>query len=63
MREGSRDLVLLKENAEVAGSRAIPAWLTFNTDRMEGSVVALPTREQIDSPVNEQLVVEFYAAK
>jgi len=63
VREGSRDLVLLKENAEVAGSRAIPAWLTFNTDRMEGSVVALPTREQIDSPVNEQLVVEFYAAK
>jgi len=63
VREGSRDLVLLKENAEVAGSRAIPAWMTFNADRMEGSVVALPTREQIDSPVNEQLVVEFYAAK
>ena len=63
VREGSRNLVLLKENAEVVGSRAVPAWLTFNADRMEGTVVALPTRDQIDSPVNEQLVVEFYAAK
>lgn len=63
VRESSRDLVLLKENAEVSGSRAVPAWLSFNADRMEGTVVALPTRDQIDSPVNEQLVVEFYAAK
>jgi len=61
--EKSREISLLKENLEVASSRAIPAWLSLNADRWEGSVVALPTREQIDSPVNEQLVVEFYAAR
>lgn len=59
--EGSRDLVLLKENAEAAAVRAIPTWLTFNADTMSGQVVTIPDREQIEVPVNEQLVVEFYA--
>lgn len=59
--EGSREKVILKENAEAAASRAIPAWLSFNADTMSGQVVTIPDREQIEVPVNEQLVVEFYA--
>ncbi|MCE5201965.1 MAG: 30S ribosomal protein S4 [Synergistaceae bacterium] len=59
--EGSRDVVLLKNNMETAAARSIPAWLSFNADAMTGSVVTVPIREQIEVPVNEQLVVEFYA--
>ena len=59
--EGSRDVPTIKENAEASASRSIPAWLEFNPDAMSGSLVAVPVREQIDVPVNEQLVVEFYA--
>ncbi len=59
--EKSKTSPLLKENLEVASSRAIPEWLSLNSEKMEGTVVTLPVREQIDSPVNEQLVVEFYA--
>lgn len=59
--EGSREKVILKENAEAAAARAIPAWLSFNADTMSGQVVTIPDREQIEVPVNEQLVVEFYA--
>lgn len=59
--EGSRDVAVLKENSEAAASRAIPAWLAYNAEAMSGSVVTTPLREQIEVPVNEQLVVEFYA--
>lgn len=59
--EGSRNVVLLKDNSEAAAVRSIPAWLLFNTQSMSGNVVAIPIREQIEVPVNEQLVVEFYA--
>lgn len=57
----SREKAILKENAEVAATRAIPTWLSFNVDAMSGQVVTIPDREQIEVPVNEQLVVEFYA--
>ncbi|MCC8058047.1 30S ribosomal protein S4 [Cloacibacillus sp.] len=59
--EGSRDVPTIKQNAEASASRSIPAWLEFNPEAMSGSLVAVPVREQIDVPVNEQLVVEFYA--
>ena len=59
--EGSREVVLLKENSEAAAARAIPAWLSFNAESMSGNVVTTPIREQIEVPVNEQLDVEFYA--
>lgn len=59
--DGSRDVVLLKENSEAAAVRSIPAWLSFNPDSMTGNVLTVPIREQIEVPVNEQLVVEFYA--
>lgn len=59
--EGSRDVPTIRQNAEASASRSIPAWLEFNPEAMSGSLVAVPVREQIDVPVNEQLVVEFYA--
>ena len=39
----------------------IPAWLTVNRDKLEGTVVAEPTRDQIDVPVEEHLIVELYS--
>jgi len=45
----------------VAASRTIPEWLQFDAEKQEGRILALPNREQIEVPVKEQLVVEFYA--
>lgn len=59
--EGSRDIPVIKENVEVAGSRTLPGWLAFDAEKYEGSVLMVPDREHIDVPVKEQLVVEFYA--
>ena len=47
---------------EVKG-RGIPAWLTFDTGALTGRVTSLPTREQINLPVQEQLIVEYYSKK
>jgi len=41
--------------------RGIPERLSFNTDKMTGRVVQLPTRQQINLPVQEQLIVELYS--
>jgi len=58
---GSKDIPVIRENMEVASARSIPEWLELQPERMEGRVISLPSREQIDVPVNEQLIVEFYA--
>ena len=41
--------------------RGIPEWLTFDPDKLTGRVMSLPTREQINLPVQEQLIVELYS--
>ncbi|MGE3842577.1 MAG: 30S ribosomal protein S4, partial [Vicinamibacterales bacterium] len=45
---------------EVKG-RGVPDWLSFDSDQVAGRVVSLPTREQINLPVQEQLIVELYS--
>jgi small subunit ribosomal protein S4 len=45
---------------EVKG-RGIPQWLEFDPEKMTGRVASLPTREQINLPVQEQLIVELYS--
>jgi small subunit ribosomal protein S4 len=39
----------------------VPAWLTFETDKLTGVVGRLPAREEVDTPANEQLIVEYYS--
>ncbi|NLX75380.1 MAG: 30S ribosomal protein S4 [Synergistaceae bacterium] len=59
--ESSKDINLIKENVEASAARTIPGWLSVNPEKMSGTVVSIPIRDQIDVPVDEQLVVEFYA--
>ncbi len=52
--------VLAHAMEEVKG-RGVPEWLTFDPSNMSGRVMSLPTREQINLPVQEQLIVELYS--
>ena len=45
---------------EVKG-RGVPEWLSFDAGQMTGKIASLPTREQINLPVQEQLIVELYS--
>lgn len=52
----------VKELAETAAAgRRPPSWIEFDANRMEARVLALPGRQEIDVPVQEQLVVEYYS--
>ena len=61
IRESKKDSVRYKEIIEVAGGRLIPAWLDVDQENLKGTVKALPTREEIDVPVDEMLIVELYS--
>ncbi len=50
-----------KDILEVTGGRLIPAWLDVDQENLKGTVKELPTREEIDVPVNEMLIVELYS--
>ena len=59
VKEKSRSSEKFKAIAEVATN--LPKWLTVDKDKLEGQMVALPQREDIDIPVNETLIVELYS--
>ena len=50
-----------KDILEVTDARLVPAWLEVNHEALSGVVKELPTRDQIDVPVNEVLIVELYS--
>ena len=57
----SKSSVLLQANVETAKTRRHPEWLEFNETDLSAKVLSLPSREQIDTPVDEQLIVEYYS--
>jgi len=61
VREGSRDVPRIKELVEQAARKTPPAWLELDTDQFTGKVVTLPSRDQIDAPLEEHLIVELYS--
>ncbi len=52
---------LATKNMEIATSRAVPDWLSFSKDEFKGTVMRIPTRDEIQPIANEQAVVEFYS--
>jgi small subunit ribosomal protein S4 len=52
---------LATKSLEVATSRAVPDWLSLTKDAFKGSVMRIPSRDEIQPIANEQAVVEFYS--
>ena len=52
---------LATKNLEMATSRSVPDWLTLNKEEFKGTVMRIPTRDEIQPIANEQAVVEFYS--
>lgn len=61
IREKCKGSVRYKDILETTGGRLIPAWLDVDQENLKGSVKSLPTREEIDVPVDEMLIVELYS--
>ena len=61
IREGSKKLPILEQAKEFASHQNSPSWLEIDRENFKGKVLALPKREDINLPVNEQLIVELYS--
>ncbi|HMK44890.1 MAG TPA: 30S ribosomal protein S4 [Dissulfurispiraceae bacterium] len=59
--EGSREVSTIVDNLAIAEHRGIPAWIEFDAQAFRGKFVRIPTREEIQLPVQEQLIVELYS--
>jgi small subunit ribosomal protein S4 len=61
VRASSQKDVAVQHALEEVKGRGVPEWLSFDAEKMSGRIVSLPTREQINLPVQEQLIVELYS--
>jgi small subunit ribosomal protein S4 len=61
IREGSKSITILEEAKNFASGQRQVTWLDINRDNLSGKVLSLPKREEIQLPVNEQLIVELYS--
>ena len=59
--EKSRGSEKMKAVIEANGARPVPEWIDVDREKLTAKVIALPAREQIEAPVDEQLIVEFYS--
>lgn len=57
----ARQLEYFKIVQETLARKSVPAWLSLDVAAMSGRVMNLPGRDEIEAPINEQLVVEFYS--
>ncbi len=57
----AKELHRYKDIIEVTGARLVPEWIDVDQDAFKGTIKNLPTREMIDVPVNEMLIVELYS--
>lgn len=61
LKETSRSIERFKNNVEDNAYHAIPRWMEFDATAMVGKILAVPTREDVDLPIEEHLIVELYS--
>lgn len=61
IKESKKSIQRMKDIVEVTAGRLVPEWIDVNLETLQGTVKELPTREMIDVPVDEMLIVELYS--
>ena len=61
IKEKAKSSQRYKDALEVTAGRLVPAWLDVDQENLRGTVKEMPTRDEIDVPVNEMLIVELYS--
>ena len=61
IKESAKSMQRYKDIIEVTGGRLFPEWMDVDVENFKGTIKNLPTREMIDVPVNEMLIVELYS--
>jgi len=61
VRESSKKNPMIQRASDLAGSRTIPPWLAIERDTMKGRIISMPKREDVNFPIQEQMIVELYS--
>lgn len=61
VKEGKKSSPYFEALKGTAKSGKMPKWVDFDSEKLEGKILALPTREDIDSQITEQMIVELYS--
>ncbi len=61
VRQTSRGNRYFKNRVELLGERPVPDWLQFDAASLRGAILAAPQRQNVDIPLSEQLIVEYYS--
>jgi len=61
LREKIQNSPALQHALDVTSGRSVPPWLEFNRETMKGRVISLPKREDVNFPIQEQMIVELYS--
>jgi small subunit ribosomal protein S4 len=61
VRQRMRESEYVSAMQEELTEKTVPAWLSLDRENLRGHVARFPERDEIDTPVNEQLVVEYYS--
>lgn len=61
LREKSRNLAAVQRALDLSGGRNVPPWLQLNRESLKARVISLPKREDVNFPIQEQMVVELYS--
>lgn len=61
VRESSRNMLSIQRAGDLLGGRSVPPWLEFDREHLKGRVVSMPKREDVNFPIQEQMVVELYS--
>jgi small subunit ribosomal protein S4 len=61
IKESKKSIQRMKDIVAVTAGRLVPEWIDVNLENLQGTVKELPTREMIDVPVKEMLIVELYS--
>jgi len=61
IRDYAKKHVIIEQGTQYAAANPVPAWLEANFEGMSGRVLSLPSRKDVNLPINEQLIVELYS--
>lgn len=61
IKEGKKSSQRMKDIAEAVNGRTVPEWLDVDSENLKGTVKSVPTRDQIDVPVDDMSIVELYS--
>jgi len=61
IKEASRNLAAVQRSLDLSGGRSVPPWLQLDREGLKAKVISLPKREDVNFPIQEQMIVELYS--